>query len=121
ALNVPVDVDGGGGNDELIINDQETFANFRMNYTVTAGQVTRERIDFTGVGFQSTWLVVSHTGIDETTLNTGTSATANFITVGQTDVSVDGRLTVNGGAGIHLVTINHQAPFLLPTTTYTVN
>src|SRR5262249_10144738 len=120
ALNALIDVDGMAGDDELVINDQATFASFRMNYTVTAGQVTRERIDSIGGGFQSTWLVVSHTDVDTITLNAGTSATANFITVGQAAASMDGRLIIRGGAGLDVLTINDQATALASTATYTV-
>jgi hypothetical protein len=121
ALSAQVSVDGMGGNDELIINDQATFATFAMDYNVTAGQVTRERIDFIGIGFQSTWLTVSHTAVDAVTLNAGASVTRNVITVGEAVAAVDGQLTIRGGTGLDLLTINDQASFGLLGTTYTVN
>ena len=85
--------------------------------------------------------MVVHAGMEELTLNAGASTTGSYlnvtslpaapvtvnlgsvlndVTVGQAAASVDGRLTVNGSAGIDLLTINDQALLLATPATYTV-
>jgi len=138
-VNGRLTINGGGVSDVLIINDQALLPASPATYTVTSTEVARERF----VGPFLTRLTVGYDGIERLTLNTGGSVLgsnvnvnslpaapvtvnlglarfANIVAVGQAAASVDGRLTVNGGAGLDILIINDQSLFLGTPASYTV-
>lgn len=100
ALNVRVDVDGMDGNDEVIINDQATFATMATAYTVTATEVSRLRLDNFGI-VVPTLLTVGYVGIEEVTLNTGGSSSGALVNVDSNATN----LNINLGGFLNVVTI----------------
>src|SRR5207237_1368056 len=135
-VNGQLTVNGGAGIDVLTINDQAAFLVPTATYTVTSAEVVRE--GYLG-GLFPARLAVGYAGIEDLTVNTGgpislvnvTSlpaapvtlnpcAARHAVALGQAAIFVNGQLTVNGGAGVDILTINDQA--LLPATpaAYTV-